>query len=240
MKMQVLKKVQLLGKEFNLYGDLDNPLFLAKDVAEVIDYTKTGNGAYDVSSMLDMVDEDEKTKIFGLLPYTNKSRKPVIATGPANRWFLTEDGVYEVIFRSEKPIAKQFKKEVKKVLKDIRQKGYSVATGNEQMIAIPDNIRDIGKVTRKRFTDAIKVFVDYAKQSGSQSYDRYYQLITNTIIKKLGITTGRDNKPKETLFDIERLEGGLSTYIKIIVTSNRPYKELYQEIKRFIELYEIN
>ena len=38
-------------------------------------------------------------------------------------WFLTEDGVYEVLMQSRKPIAKQFKKEVKKILKEIRTTG---------------------------------------------------------------------------------------------------------------------
>ena len=30
-------------------------------------------------------------------------------------WFLTENGVYEVLMLSRKPIAKEFKKEVKKM-----------------------------------------------------------------------------------------------------------------------------
>ena len=32
------------------------------------------------------------------------------------QWFLTEDGLYEVLMQSRKPIARQFKKEVKKTL----------------------------------------------------------------------------------------------------------------------------
>ena len=38
-------------------------------------------------------------------------------------WFLTEDGLYEVLMQSRKPIAKAFKKEVKKILKEIRLTG---------------------------------------------------------------------------------------------------------------------
>lgn len=41
--------------------------------------------------------------------------------------FLTEDGLYEVLMLSRKPIAKQFKKEVKKILHEIRTTGgYAV------------------------------------------------------------------------------------------------------------------
>ena len=35
-------------------------------------------------------------------------------------WFLSEDGLYEVLMQSRKPIAKQFKKKVKTLLKDLR------------------------------------------------------------------------------------------------------------------------
>ena len=34
-------------------------------------------------------------------------------------WFLTEDGLYEVLMHSRKPIAKRFKKQVTGILKDI-------------------------------------------------------------------------------------------------------------------------
>ena len=34
-------------------------------------------------------------------------------------WFLTEDGLYEVLMQSRKPQAKQFKKGVKEILKSI-------------------------------------------------------------------------------------------------------------------------
>ncbi|WZU00655.1 hypothetical protein MGH68_14065 [Erysipelothrix sp. D19-032] len=43
--------------------------------------------------------------------------------GVQEAWFLTEDGLYEVPMQSRKPIAKQFKKQIKKILKDIRLYG---------------------------------------------------------------------------------------------------------------------
>ena len=38
-------------------------LFLAKDVAEWIEYAQNGDGAYQVSAMLRTVDDDEKTTL---------------------------------------------------------------------------------------------------------------------------------------------------------------------------------
>ena len=109
-ELKLLDKRKLLNKHFKIYGDFDNPLFLAKDVAEWIDYSKKSNGSYDVNSMLRMVDEDEKL-----------IRKISVSGRNRNMWFLTEDGFYEVCMQSTKPNAKQFKKEVKKILKDIRK-----------------------------------------------------------------------------------------------------------------------
>ncbi|HEQ3812898.1 TPA: hypothetical protein VGT87_000001, partial [Streptococcus pyogenes] len=39
-------------------------------------------------------------------------------------WFLTEHGLYEVLMRSNKPKAKEFRKAVKNILKEIRLNGY--------------------------------------------------------------------------------------------------------------------
>lgn len=43
-------------------------------------------------------------------------------------WLLTEDGLYEVLMQSRKPIAKEFKKGVKEILKTIRKTGGYIAT----------------------------------------------------------------------------------------------------------------
>lgn len=102
MELQVIDKRNILDHEVTTYGDLENPLFLAKDVAEWIEHS-------DVSKMMKSVDEDEKVK-------------NIVRTlgGNQEMWFLTEDGLYEVLMQSRKPIAKQFKKKVKKLLKDLR------------------------------------------------------------------------------------------------------------------------
>ncbi|MDF9886692.1 prophage antirepressor-like protein [Bacillus sp. LEw-kw-24] len=45
---------------------------------------------------------------------------------------LTEGGIYEVLMQSRKPIAKQWKKEVKKILKNIRLNGGHVQIDREE------------------------------------------------------------------------------------------------------------
>ncbi|MCI8629207.1 MAG: phage antirepressor protein [Firmicutes bacterium] len=124
-KLAVIKQQEILGKPFTLYGDFENPLFLAKEVAEWIEY--------DVSSINKMIRNiDEEEKVRNIIPTLG---------GNQETWFLTEDGVYEVLMQSRKPIAKKFKKEVKAVLKSIRKYGaYMTAEKIEEVLTNPDMI----------------------------------------------------------------------------------------------------
>lgn len=115
--IQVLSETELLGHKFTVYGTAENPLFLAKEVAECIDYAKTSKGKFDVSNMVSSVDEEEKLV------------RTIFVSGQNREvWLLTEDGLYEVLMQSRKPIAKEFKKGVKEILKSIRKAGGYIAT----------------------------------------------------------------------------------------------------------------
>ena len=119
VEMQVIDKTEILDHEVITYGDLENPLFLAKDVANWIEHS-------DVSKMIRNVDDDEKVK----------NNNPTLG-GQQEMWFLTEDGLYEVLMQSRKPIAKQFKKKVKKLLKDLRlSKSNPYANMSKELQAI--------------------------------------------------------------------------------------------------------
>ena len=105
-EMKTIGNYEFLGKTISIYNTIENPLFLAKDVAEWIEHSQ-------VSRMIQSVDEDEKVvNIVHTLGGNQKS------------WFLTEDGLYEVFMQSRKPIAKQFKKKIKEILKEIRKTGH--------------------------------------------------------------------------------------------------------------------
>lgn len=110
--IKVLSETELLGHKFTVYGTAENPLFLAKEVAEVLDYSESNS-----SKLTNLVESDEKVR-------------NIITTPGGNQevWFLTEDGLYEVLFQSRKPIAKEFKKGVKEILKTIRKTGGYIAT----------------------------------------------------------------------------------------------------------------
>ena len=93
------------GFSLLVYGTFENPLFLAKDVAEWIDYAFKDSRKVnrDVSKMLRTVDEDEKIKATMKLGGEDCSHGGVREN--TEMWFLTEDGLYEVLMQSRKPIA---------------------------------------------------------------------------------------------------------------------------------------
>ncbi|MHB9897731.1 phage antirepressor [Clostridium botulinum] len=131
--LQIIDQRELLGKIFRIYGNFENPLFLARDVAEWIDYQKTHEGYYNTSKMLNTVDEEEKVTI------PNKD-------SGGNKLFLTEDGLYEVLMQSRKPIAKKFKKRVKAILKDIRKHGMYA---KDELLDNPDLLIQVATQLKK-------------------------------------------------------------------------------------------
>ena len=175
-KINTLGNYEILGHEFNIYGTYEEPLFLAKDVAEWI-------GHSDVSMMLKKIDEDEKVT-------------SIVCTlgGNQSAWFLTENGMYEVLMQSRKPIAKSFKKEVKTILKEIRKNGG-------YLVRRPDDTPE------QIITRALNVAAETLEQLMEQnqrlkSENDHYQSIFNTkdtvttteMASKFGMSAKKLNK----------------------------------------------
>lgn len=99
-----VKTLTIFDSVFEVYGTLQDPRFLAIQVAEKIEYSPDKIG-----QMLENVDDDEKLT-------------DTIYRGGQNRemWFLTENGLYELLMQSRKPIAKEFKRQVKIALRHLR------------------------------------------------------------------------------------------------------------------------
>lgn len=86
-------------------------MVLAKDVANWIEHKNP-------SKMLNGVDDDEK--LIAVCDVTN-SYTTSKSRNTQEMWLLTEDGLYEVLMQSRKPIAKAFKKEVKQNIKRFKE-----------------------------------------------------------------------------------------------------------------------
>ena len=123
-ELKVIEEREVLEKEVKIYGDFENPLFVAQDVADWLEYDKSS-----INKMLANVDESEK--LVGKIFRSGQNRDVTM---------LTEDGLYEVLMLSTKPNAKPFKKQVKEILKTIRKTGsYSKPMTIEDMIIMQAN-----------------------------------------------------------------------------------------------------
>ena len=168
--LSIVHQTELLGKPFQIYGTTEHPLFLAKDVAEWLEHSKA-------SIMLQTVDDDEKLM-------------ETLFTGGQRRscWFLTEHGLYEVLMQSRKPIAKEFKRQVKRILTEIRQTGKYGA----------DNLNH----TLAMFASTITAM--------QQSMLAMQQSINNLQSRSIPLSLPGDNLPEDILRSIRTL-GGVAT-----------------------------
>jgi phage antirepressor YoqD-like protein len=204
-ELTIIKQQEVLGVDFQMYGTFEEPLFLAKDVADWIEHNN-------ISLMLGKVDEDEK------LMYA-------IHNSGQNRdmWFLTEDGLYEVLMLSRKPIAKEFKKEVKQLLK-----AYRLAKVSTQPIVpqtLPEALRAYADQVEK--TEQLLI-----EQKQNQSKVDFFNAVTDStdaidmgsVAKVLNKGIGRNS-----LFALLRMK-------KVLKSDNQPYQTyIDREYFRVIE-----
>ena len=132
---------------------------MAKEVASVINHS-------DASMMLRSIDADEKG--------TRIVRTP---GGNQEVLMLTEDGLYEVLMQSRKPIAKQFKKGVKAILKEIRTKGgCMVAREDESPEEIMSRALIIAQETIERKNKQISELNEAVSEKDQQLCDKDQQI----------------------------------------------------------------
>lgn len=83
-EIKIAGSISFGGKRLNVYGDLDAPLFKAKDISNAIGYS-SGNEW----RMLEMCEEDEKLKL------------PLVVAGQRRSVnFVTENGLYNILAQS--------------------------------------------------------------------------------------------------------------------------------------------
>lgn len=81
-------------KQLPVYASLDNPIFRATDIASMIGYSE-GNAW----KMLEMCEHDEKLNL------------PMVVAGQRRQIsFVTENGLYNILSQSRKPIARKWRR----------------------------------------------------------------------------------------------------------------------------------
>ena len=92
--------------------------------------------------------------------------------------------------------------------------------------------RNNGKLTRRAETDIIAVLIEYAKEQGSKSPEKYYIHYSKLVNSTVGIGSGqRETADIKTLNTIALLEDLISHTILTEINKTTKYKEIYQICK---------
>lgn len=115
--MDIIQSFQQNNTEYNITirGTLEAPLFRATDIAEIL-------GIVSIRSTVADFPDDDKCHLSLDTP-----------GGKQNVLFLTEPGVYHILYVSRKPIAAEFRRWVSNVLKTIRLTGIYDANKEKQL-----------------------------------------------------------------------------------------------------------
>ena len=117
-------ELTIFDNRFKIYGSPREPLFLGADIAAMIEYSPDK-----VGQMLELVDDNEK--LTDTIYREGQNRE---------MWFVTENGLYELLMQSRKPLTKRFKVEIKKMLHEYRmgRLRYHGVIRNDKVLNISD------------------------------------------------------------------------------------------------------
>ena len=213
-KAELIGTLKIMDYDLDLYrSEGYKELFLARDVAEMINYAKRTDGTYRVDRMIEKVEEDEKLKLICDVPFldvTSKARKT------QEMYFLTYEGLIEVLFLNTSERCRTYKKEVKRVIMDIRLKGYYLASkkDNEWL-----GTRERGINMRRRYVSAIENKMLFSTPS---ERDDFIELLSRNLKIHLGIPYNpdfdeyhqRDSWTCEQLYNVMCIEEEMCDYIE--------------------------
>ena len=100
-------KTEFYGHTFSIYGSWEEPLFVAGDVAEVLEYDSTS-----MNKMTRKISKSEK--LLGKIFRAGQNRMVTM---------FTEKGFYDLMMYSDKPKAQPFREKIKRMIEVVRKEG---------------------------------------------------------------------------------------------------------------------
>ena len=148
-----------LHTEIIIRGTHEEPLFRASDIGVVLDIAN-------IRTSIQYFDDTERHV------HTMDT-----STGPKQVTFLTEKGLYKVLFKSRKPIAEKFQNWVCEVIKELRLKGtydikQQLEKAKEEILLVEDkkNKEMEEKLASQQILEKEKVLLKEYSNSGSLVY----------------------------------------------------------------------
>ncbi len=230
MKLKLVKHGEFLGTVCDFYVDEENNIYMSRtQIGYALQYKQPQHAIL-------MVHQRHKERLdkFSVEIRGSQFVTPIYKNKNADKVFMySERGVYEVCRWSNQKVADEFNDWVYETIQSIKRNGYYISSEKDSKWL---GVRNESKQARRYETDQIKLFVEYAKEQGSKSADRYYVLFTKLINSKIGIQNGkRDELSQETLMELKSLETLVKMRIRKLMEKKTPYKKIYQDVKMLVE-----
>jgi prophage antirepressor-like protein len=157
--LEVLKEDNFMDDGVKIYGTLQNPLFVANDIAKLLDIKN-------IISTMSEFSENHKV----LAKIQTKGGKQEVN-------MLTEFGLYKLIFISRKPQALQFQEWVFNVLQQIRLNGYYIRDEFKEKLAKKEQeVQDLQKKLEQRKHTTEKSGVVYIAGNAKEKHRNIYKV----------------------------------------------------------------
>lgn len=240
--LTVIDSEVICNQQVNVYGTRENPLFLAKDVANWLGHSNP-------SMMLSKIDKEDKIIIYAKLSLQNPDITNAYISSESdscksnNYLFLTEFGVYEVLMQSRLSKAKEFKKGVKEILKRIRLTGkYEADTHSDD-----DRSRELIEALKENnalLRQALQTSANVKQHEANSQYrddapknGPFFNI--TTIAKKLKTTAQYLNNMMSNNGYIVNIDGSWYpteklTNLPMVVYCKRTYHVFGDDIKAYV------
>ena len=175
MKLKLVKHGEFLGTVCDFYVDEENNIYMSRtQIGYALQYKQPQHAIL-------MVHQRHKERLdkFSVEIRGSQFVTPIYKNKNADKVFMySERGIYEVCRWSNQKVADEFNDWVYETIQSIKKNGYYISSEKDNKWL---GIRNESKQARRYETDQIKLFVEYAKEQGSKSADRYYVLFTKLI-----------------------------------------------------------
>lgn len=230
MKLKLVKHGEFLGTVCDFYVDEENNIYMSRtQIGYALQYKQPQNAITIIHKRYPELLDRESVEI------DRVNMTPPIKHHRNNEkiFMYNEKGIYTIVRKSNQPVADEYFDWVYETIRSIKKNGYYIASEKDSKWL---GTRNEAKQARHYETDQIKLFVEYAKEQGSKSADRYYMLFTKLINGKIGIQSRkRDELSQEALMELESLETLVKMRIRKLMEKKTFYKKIYQEVKMLVE-----
>ena len=195
--------------------------FVGKDVATALGYKNTKD------ALAKHVDDEDKRVI-------QKSQNATLEIPNRGLTIINESGMYSLVLSSKLPEAVKVRHWItSQVMPQLFRTG-----GNFYVNPDWKKVRNEGKVVRKKLTDAVKIFAEYAANQGTSRNEKvFYSQISRQVNQAVGLPNkkARDFATVNQLKIIDFLEDGISNILLKGTENNIPYKKIEISYKNWIK-----